>query len=160
MGRTAWRSGALILVGAALLAGAMAGARADGDAAALRAYALSLDKVHAYAAAAKALDKAAAGNPALLAEVDALEDQPRASLADRRAQLARHPKVLAFYQHEKLSLEDAVLLPLVATSALAALDAPPDQIDASAVDPDQIAFARRHRAELEMVFMGGGNAQD
>ena len=160
MGRTARRYGGFALVMAGAVSMAALADTAAPDEPNLRGYTLSMDKVREYAAATKALNKDMEHDKTLQAEVDAMDGEPQDGVADLKAKLAHHPKVLAYYQHQSLSLDDAVLLPLVAINAISALDAPPDQAEGVVVSTDQIAFARAHRPELEAVFMSGGGSQD
>lgn len=148
---------AAICAGSSLAGSAPARAEApDPDMAALRGYALSLDKVEHYAAASKTLRKDVETKPDVAGDVQSMQHEPQATLADINAMMGRHPKVYAYFQREGLSLRDTVMLPLALRAAMLAVESPTPEQFAGAVNPEQIAFARQHKQELEKLFGDGG----
>jgi hypothetical protein len=144
---------------AALVSVGVAQAEApDPDTLALRGYALSLDKAQHYATASKALKKDASAKPDIAAELQTMQSEPQASLADINAMMGRHPKIYGYFQREGLSVHDTVMLPLVLVSAMSAVESPQPERYAADVSPEQLAFARTHMQELKMLFGPGSDS--
>jgi hypothetical protein len=161
--RRGWRQGLMVatmavatLIGASLAAsGPVRAAGPDPDVAALRGYSLSFDKAQHYAAASKALKKDADTKPDIANEIQSMQGEPQASLADITAMMTRHPKIYGYFQREGLSLHDTVMLPLALVSAMSAVESPAPERFAQDVSPDQLAFARQHMQELKLLFGQG-----
>jgi hypothetical protein len=108
----------------------------------LRAYVLDLNKVNRFIAAVEALNQTKRTDTALAAEMKGAGNESVASIADYRAMLAKHPKVLAFYRKEGLTADD---VPMISFAALLALAAQPNsQPFAGMVSPAQIDFVKQH----------------
>ena len=105
-------------------------AAANPDQATIRAYTLSMDKLNRFATAVEAFEKAAETDDTLPAEREAVEDAGD-TLAEKRATYAQHPKVMAFFQAQGLSVDDIVV------GLQAALDYPEDKVGVPGTGGDQ-----------------------
>ena len=124
-------------------------AAADADEIAVRNYVLSLDKVNRYIAATEALAKAVESDPALAAEQEAAEQEPGDTIAELRATVVRHPKLLAFFRQQGLSVDDAILLPFAIVNAMIVAET---GIAIAEVNPAHVAFVKQNKALLEQAF--------
>lgn len=150
---------AVTLVASSVAGAAPARAEApDPDTVALRGYTLSLDKAQHYAAASKALKKDADSKPDVANEIQSMQGEPQATLADINAMMTRHPKIYGYFKREGLSLQDTVMLPLALVSAMSAVESAAPERFAQDVSPDQLAFARQHMQELKLLFGPGGDS--
>jgi hypothetical protein len=129
-----------------------AAAAADPDAAVLRAYPLSLDKLARFKLATDAATKAVENDPAMAAEQEAMEAEPDKTLAEKRAMFVKHPKAFAFYRQQGLTIDDVVVGTLAAANAMIAAAAPNPQPFAEYVSPAQLAFAKANMAALQKIF--------
>lgn len=143
---------AMMLAVACALAPVACASAPDPDGQALRSYSLSIDKAQHYAAASKALKKDADAKADVAAEIQKMQDEPQRTLADIDAMMTRHPKIYAYFQHEGLSLQDTVMLPLVLAGAMSAADLPSPEKFSEDVSADQVAFAHQHMQELKTLF--------
>ena len=144
--RTVWS----ILVFALLIAFAPAAQAQDfsaADKAALKTYVLTAAKVNGFIAGSTALAAAVKMSDALAADTADMENQPSDTLGQLRANVSGHPRVFAYYQRQGLSVDDAVLLPLVLFSAGAAAEFPGQLADV--VSPAQVAFVKANAALME-----------
>jgi hypothetical protein len=115
----------------------------------LKAYVLDAGKVNRFIAGLTALAMANQSDDTVAEEYERMEGEDGTSLAQPRAKLTRHPKIFAFFQRQNLTQDDAVLIPLVMTTAGVAL-AVPGQI-ADAVSPAQMNFVRSNGALVERL---------
>ena len=123
MVRSAWISLAVAaFIAIAPMANAQNGDFTPAEKAAMRAYVLTPQKVGAYIAATNALAAAKKGDPSVAQELEAIENEPNDTLAQLRAAITRHPRLLAHFQRQGLSVDDAILIPLVITFANAAAE--------------------------------------
>jgi hypothetical protein len=123
------------------------------DAAAMKAYVLTTDKVQRYGSALEMMRKDAASHPGLKKEGDLAEDEPSRTVADLLAKLKRHPQLAAYYHKAGLSDLDAIMIPIVAMNASVAAQMPATAAKLP-VTPAQIEFAKAHRKELSMLSGG------
>jgi hypothetical protein len=108
------------------------------DKAQLKSYVLDAGKVNRYIAALNALAMANASDPAITREYQLMEDEQAGTLANMRASVARHPRILAFFQRQNLTADDAVMIPMVILMADVASTVPGQLTDT--VSPAQISF--------------------
>ena len=128
-------------------------AAANPDAAVMKAYTLSMDKLNRFAAAVTEAEKAIEADPELQAEREAMDMEPSGTLADNRARYIKHPKLFAFFQRQGLSMDDVVVAPAAAGNALAAISQPDQAAYADFVSPANLQFARQNQAALHQFFM-------
>jgi hypothetical protein len=127
-------------------------AAAGPDVAAYRNYTLSIDKLNRYWAATEAMYKAMASDPAMQAEAEAAENEDSDTLAQKRALFARHPKMSGFYTRQGLSIDDAIIAPIAAANAFAAVSTGNEAAFAQFVSPAQMAFAKANQPALKKLF--------
>jgi hypothetical protein len=106
--------------------------------AAMRAYALTPQKVNAYIAATNTLAAAKTSDRSVAQELEAIENEPNDTLAQLRAAITKHPRLLAHFQRQGLSVDDAILIPLVITFANAAAETNNSGPFAELVSPAQV----------------------
>jgi hypothetical protein len=136
---------------ALLLASAAGVARAeisDADAKALHDYRLSMDKVKRFAAASKALDQAEETDAGLKAEETQMSSETQGTLADLRTSLAHHPRIAGYFTSQKLSADDAILIPITLMGAHLATAIPAGKQLPPSVSAVQVDFVKQHKAEL------------
>ena len=126
-----------------------AAAAADADDLAIRNYVLTVDKVTRYAAANAAYMKALESDPSLAAEQEAAEQEPGDTIADLRAIMLRHPKLLAFFRQQGLTPDDTILLPLAIVNAAIVAETGTALVD---VNPAHVAFVKQNKALIEKAF--------
>ena len=125
----------------------------------MTAYHLDMAAIRHYVTAVQALERDSATDAKLNAELEAMSGEPDATLDQLRAKMARHPRVLAYYRHEGLSPEDAVLLPLATTNAVTASDPNASAEQKSLASREQTEFARANHDEL-IQLMDWGEGED
>jgi len=139
-----------ICLAVAMLVALAPGAHAqDGAAekAQLKSYVLDAGKVNRYIAALNALAMAKASDPAIGREYEQMENEPAGTLANMRASIVRHPRILAFFQRQSLTADDAVMIPMVITMAGVATAVPGQMADM--VSPAQISFINANGPLME-----------
>ena len=123
------------------------------DLAALKNYALSMDKINAMQAAMDDAKKM----PAMDKQMHGVGDDAK-SIAEMEAKLNAMPAAVALYKKHGLSAHDAVVMPFALMDAgmcVAYPSAAPKLADR--VSPSQIAFYKQHQAELKKVsWVSGG----
>jgi len=118
----------------------------------MKAYVLTLPKVKAYDAATQALMAAEAKDPTLHKEAEAAASQHTKTMADEFAKLTHHPKVLAFFQKQGLSAQDATLIPLTLMSACMVVQYPAAAKSLSdQTSPGQVAFCKQNMSSLKTL---------
>lgn len=123
------------------------------DAAAMKSYVLTTDKLQRYGQAMQMMRKDQAAHPGLQKEVAAADNEPSRTVADLLAKLKRHPQLTAYYHKAGLSDLDAIMIPIVAMNASVAAQMPSTAAKLP-VSPGQIEFAKAHRKELSMLTGG------
>jgi hypothetical protein len=108
----------------ALFMGSAARAQSTDDQT-IGAYVLTMTKVVDYDAAVQALQTALSRDPAVKNEYHKYALEFSDNLRAIRARFDRHPKILAFYTNEKLTEDDAVLLPVALRNGCLAADGSP-----------------------------------
>jgi hypothetical protein len=116
------------------------------DKAVMRGYVLTADKLNAFIDSIGALAAARKGDDSLAREVDAADSEPAGTLADLRAQVSGHPKVYEFFQRHGLTVDDTVLIPLVAGYASAGTEGNDPVFFSDRVSPAQVNFMRDNSA--------------
>jgi hypothetical protein len=119
------------------------------DSAVFKAYVLDAGKVNRFIAGLNALAMAKQTDDAVAEEYERMESEDGDTLAQLRAKLARHPRILAFFQRQNLTPDDAVLIPLVMTFAGVAIAVPGQMADA--VSAAQVNFVRSNAALVERM---------
>jgi hypothetical protein len=149
--------GALMLAATSVSAGDLSPA----DAAIMRNYTLSMDKIRKYQSAMEAFNKAAAADPSLKTEAEKSGEEHDPTLAATEAKMMRHPRLMAFFTKQGLNANDVAVLPLVLMSASVAAQYPVSAPKlAPETSPAQIAFCKAHQAELaKMDISGDDDAQ-
>jgi hypothetical protein len=130
----------VLMVGLALVRPLPVGAQASDDAA-IKSYALEIGKVKSFLTASEAFMAAKKADPALAAELEAMGDESTDTLAQARASLKNHPRVMGFFQKAGLSVDDAILIPRALLAAAVAAEFP---AAASASSPAQISFIKQY----------------
>jgi hypothetical protein len=120
-----------------------------GDSAVFKAYVLDAGKVNRFIAGLTALAMAKQMDDAIAEEYERMESEDGDTLAQLRAKLTRHPRILAFFQRQNLTTDDAVMIPLVITFAGVEMAAPGQMADA--VSPAQVNFVRSNAALVERM---------
>lgn len=136
-----------ILVALAPLSSSAQSGFSPADNAALKAYVLDAGKVNRFIAGLTALAMAKQMNDAIAEEYERMESEDGTSLAQLRAKLNRHPPIFAFFQRQNLTVDDAVLIPLVIALVGVETVAPGQMADA--VSPAQLNFVRANAALVE-----------
>jgi hypothetical protein len=155
--RVAGLSGLLLLSGVA----AQAGDLPPADAAKMRAYTLTMDKIRKYQSAMNDFSKAEAAHPDLKAEADKAGDEHDPNLEATEAKMMRHPRLMAFFTKYGLTANDVAVLPLVLMSASVAAQYPASAPKlAPETSPAQIAFCKAHQAELAKMDISGNADAD
>jgi hypothetical protein len=113
----------------------------------LKSYVLDAGKVNRYIAALSALAMAKASDPAIGREYEQMENEPAGTLANMRASVGRHPRIMAFFQRQGLTADDAVMIPMVITMVGVA-EAVPGQM-ADTVSPAQMNFVKANGPLME-----------
>jgi Helix-turn-helix domain len=108
----------------------------------IRDYVLTTRKFNAFIAGITALAIAKNTDDTLARELDAIDGEPARTLADLRAQVTGHPRAFEFYQRQGLTADDAVLIPLVAGYASAAIPRNNPILFADRLSPAQLDFIR------------------
>lgn len=133
-----------------------AAARGDlspADLAALKTYALSMDKVNAMQAAMDEAKKM----PAMAGKMRGPGSDAK-TIAEMEARIAAMPQAMALYGKHGLSAHDAVVMPFVLMDAGMCVlypTAAPKLADRTS--PAQIAFYKQHQAELKKIrWVSGG----
>jgi len=133
-----------------------AAARGDlspADLAALKTYALSMDKVNAMQAAMDEAKKM----PAMAGKMRGTGSDAK-TIAEMEARIAAMPQAMALYRKHGLSAHDAVVMPFVLMDAGMCVlypTAAPKLADRTS--PAQIAFYKQHQAELKKIrWVSGG----
>ena len=116
------------------------------DKAIMRGYVLTADKLNAFIDAIAALATAKNADDSLAREVDIIDSEPAGTLADLRAQMAGHPSVYEFFQRHGLTVDETVLIPLVAGYASAGIEGNDPVYFADRVSPAQVNFIRENSA--------------
>jgi hypothetical protein len=134
---------------------------------AMRAYNLTTQKVEAYIAATNALAAASKSDPSVAQELEAIENEPNDTLAQLRTAITRHPKIFAPFQRQGLSVDDAIMIPLVITFASAAAVSNNAGPFAELINPAQVAvlkanpnLAPRLQQAMEALEDNDRDAQD
>lgn len=144
-----------LLVGATAQAGDLPAA----DAAKMRNYTLSMDKIRKYQTAMIAFNKAVAADPGLKAEAEKSASEHDPNLAATEAKMLRHPRLMAYFTKVGLNADDVAVMPLVLMSASVAAQYPTAAPKlANQTSSAQIAFCREHQAELAKLDVS--NADD
>lgn len=128
------------------------------DSAVLKAYVLDAGKLNRFIAGLTALAMAKQTDDAIAEEYERMQGEDGTSLAQLRAKLARHPLIFAFFQRQNLTQDDAVLIPLVMTTAGVALAVPGQMADA--VSPAQVNFVRSNAALVERLSAANDALED
>lgn len=87
-------------------------------------YELTMQKVIRYDAAARALEAATNNDPEIRAERQKMIGEFATTMGALKLSLDRHPRILAFYTKEKLTRDDAALIPRVLSNGCRAADLP------------------------------------
>ena len=122
----------------------------NADDKAIRQYDLSMDKVAHYDAGARALEAAMQKDPTLMADRQKMGREFADSPAALKMRLNRHPRVLAFFTAEKLSLDDAALIPTALSNACHA-DESPGLAKVLVYSEDQLKFCKDNRGALHKL---------
>jgi hypothetical protein len=117
------------------------------DDALMKAYVLDLAKVNGYLTAGEGIVAARKTDRALAADLQAMEEADTETVAQARAALKAHPRILGFFQKAGLSLDDAVLIPRVLLAAGVAAEFP--AAAAHMTTPAQVAFVKQNRSAIE-----------
>jgi hypothetical protein len=118
------------------------------DNAAIRAYVLTAAKVNGFIEGTTALARAKNTDPALAMELEGI-DADLGSLAQLRAEVNAHPRILAYYQRQGLSADDMVLLPIVMVYAAIAAEFPEGA--GNMVAPAQVNFVRANKPLMDRL---------
>jgi hypothetical protein len=147
------KAAALALILALVAAPALA-APSAADLAAQRAVVFSMDLINRWAAGARAMKAAEARDPAVKAEVAAVEGGEEGQTPTQAiAKLKAHPSVYAFFKTNGLTETQTVMVGVAILDASFAAG----EKDLSAfpgVTPAQVAFVRAHQAELHEALRG------
>jgi hypothetical protein len=117
----------------------------------MRGYVLTAQKVNGYITAMTAVAAAKKSDRSLGQELEAIENEPNDTLADLRASIGKHPKLLAFFQRQGLTVDDTVLIPFVLTFAGAAAATKNADQFAEFVSPAQLQFSAANPALIKRV---------
>jgi len=117
------------------------------DNAVFKSYVLDAGKLNRFIAGISALAMAKQSDDAIAEDFESLSNEDGTSLAQLRARLSRHPRTFAFFQHQNLTADDVILIPLVITFAGVAMAVPGQMADA--VSPAQLNFVRSNAALVE-----------
>jgi hypothetical protein len=121
------------------------------DRAIMRGYVLTTEKFSAFIDGITALATAKNGNDSLAREVDVIDSEPVGTLADLRAQVTGHPTVYEFFDRQRLTVDDTVLIPLVAGYAAAGTEGNGPVFFADRVSPAQVNFIRENSALMNRL---------
>ena len=114
------------------------------DNAVLKAYVLDAVKVNRVITGLSALAMAKQSDDAIAEDYERMESEDGTSLAQLKAKLTRHPRIFAFFERQMLTVDDAVLVPLVVTMAGVAMAVPGQMADA--VSPAHVSFVQSNAA--------------
>lgn len=165
LNRRDWRSFALAAMVALAPVTAFAQGFSAADSAAMKAYVLDAGKMNRFVTALTSLAAAKKSNAALAAEFEMMEEEEGDTLTAMKAKITRHPRIFAYFQNQGLTVDDAVLLPLTAVSAGAAVAVNGDAGFATVVSPAQMNFVRGNAALMERFSaaneaLEGGDSDD